>query len=105
MRRSTGRFVSTVSTDCRAVFACLGTFLAQRGFGRRALGRACWRTWRRRLDIGIDFSLAVYVHSPYTGLRRTGGVIVAVKAKRIELRAEQATLDRIQRAANVVHEQ
>jgi uncharacterized protein (DUF1778 family) len=30
---------------------------------------------------------------------------VAVKTKRIELRAEQATLDRIQRAANVVHEQ
>jgi len=30
---------------------------------------------------------------------------VAVKTKRIELRAEQATLDRIQRAANLVHEQ
>jgi uncharacterized protein (DUF1778 family) len=30
---------------------------------------------------------------------------VAAKTKRIELRAEQATLDRIQRAANVVHEQ
>jgi uncharacterized protein (DUF1778 family) len=30
---------------------------------------------------------------------------VAVKAKRFELRAEEATLDRIQRAANVVHEQ
>ncbi|KLO32003.1 DUF1778 domain-containing protein [Mycobacterium haemophilum] len=30
---------------------------------------------------------------------------MAVKTKRIELRAEQATLDRIQRAANVVHEQ
>jgi uncharacterized protein (DUF1778 family) len=29
---------------------------------------------------------------------------VAVKTKRIELRAEEATLDRIQRAANVVHE-
>ena len=30
---------------------------------------------------------------------------MAVKTKRIELRAEKATLDRIQRAANVVHEQ
>jgi len=30
---------------------------------------------------------------------------MAVKTKRIELRAEQATLDRIQRAANLVHEQ
>ena len=30
---------------------------------------------------------------------------MAIKAKRIEVRAEQATLDRIQRAANVVHEQ
>jgi uncharacterized protein (DUF1778 family) len=30
---------------------------------------------------------------------------VGVKAKRFELRAEEATLDRIQRAANVVHEQ
>ncbi|BCO37808.1 DUF1778 domain-containing protein [Mycobacterium heckeshornense] len=29
---------------------------------------------------------------------------MAVKAKRFELRAEEATLDRIQRAANVVHE-
>jgi uncharacterized protein (DUF1778 family) len=29
---------------------------------------------------------------------------VAVKTKRIELRAEEATLDRIQRAANIVHE-
>lgn len=34
-----------------------------------------------------------------------GGVAVAVKTKRIELRAEQAALDRIQRAANLVHEQ
>jgi uncharacterized protein (DUF1778 family) len=32
-------------------------------------------------------------------------VIVAIKAKRFELRAEEATLDHIQRAANVVHEQ
>jgi uncharacterized protein (DUF1778 family) len=30
---------------------------------------------------------------------------MAVKTKRIELRAEQETLDRIQRAASVVHEQ
>ena len=30
---------------------------------------------------------------------------MAVKSKRIELRAEEATLDRIQRAAGVVHEQ
>ena len=31
---------------------------------------------------------------------------MAIKTKRIELRAEQATfLDRIQRAANLVHEQ
>jgi uncharacterized protein (DUF1778 family) len=30
---------------------------------------------------------------------------VAVKARRIELRAEEATLDRIQRAASLVHEQ
>lgn len=30
---------------------------------------------------------------------------MAVKTKRIELRAEQAAVDRIQRAANVVHEQ
>ncbi len=30
---------------------------------------------------------------------------MAAKTKRIELRAEQATLERIQRAANVVHEQ
>jgi len=30
---------------------------------------------------------------------------VAIKAKRLEVRAEQATLDRIQQAANVVHEQ
>ncbi len=30
---------------------------------------------------------------------------MAVKTKRIELRAEKATLDRIQRAANLVHEQ
>jgi len=30
---------------------------------------------------------------------------VTVKTKRIELRAEQATLDRIHRAANLVHEQ
>ena len=29
---------------------------------------------------------------------------MAVKTKRIELRAEEATLDRIQRAANIVHE-
>jgi uncharacterized protein (DUF1778 family) len=32
-------------------------------------------------------------------------VIVAVKTKRIELRGEEATLDRIQHAANIVHEQ
>lgn len=30
---------------------------------------------------------------------------MAVKTRRIELRAEQATLDRIQHAANLVHEQ
>lgn len=30
---------------------------------------------------------------------------MAVKAKRFELRAEEATLDRIRRAANVEHEQ
>lgn len=30
---------------------------------------------------------------------------MAVKAKRFEFRAEEATLDRIQQAANVVHEQ
>jgi hypothetical protein len=36
-----GSFVSTVSTDCRAVFARLGTLLAQRGFGRQAPGRVC----------------------------------------------------------------
>jgi uncharacterized protein (DUF1778 family) len=30
---------------------------------------------------------------------------MAVKTKRIELRAEEATLERIQRAASVVHEQ
>jgi uncharacterized protein (DUF1778 family) len=30
---------------------------------------------------------------------------MAAKTKRIELRAEEATLDRIQRAASVVHEQ
>ena len=30
---------------------------------------------------------------------------MAVKAKRLEIRAEDATLDRIQRAASVVHEQ
>lgn len=30
---------------------------------------------------------------------------MAAKTKRFELRAEEATLDRIQRAANVVHEQ
>lgn len=30
---------------------------------------------------------------------------MAVKTKRLELRAEEATLARIQRAANVVHEQ
>ena len=30
---------------------------------------------------------------------------MAVKTKRFELRAEEATLDRIQQAANVVHEQ
>lgn len=30
---------------------------------------------------------------------------MAVKTKRIELRVEQVTLDRIQRAANLVHEQ
>ena len=30
---------------------------------------------------------------------------MAAKTKRIELRAEQETLDRIQRAANIVHEQ
>ena len=30
---------------------------------------------------------------------------MAVKAKRIEIRAEQATLDRIQQAASAVHEQ
>src|ERR1700723_2935773 len=52
-----------------------------------------------------DLGLAVYVHPPYTRLCRKGGAIVAVKTKRIELRAEEATLDRIQRAANVVHEQ
>jgi uncharacterized protein (DUF1778 family) len=54
----------------------------------------------------------MYVHSPYNKvidsceqrwLREDGGV--AVKTKRIEFRAEQATLDRIQRAANLVHEQ
>ena len=58
--------------------------------------------------------LAVYVHSPYNESDRQlraemteeeGGVAVAAKTKRIELRAEQATLDRIQRAANLVHEQ
>jgi uncharacterized protein (DUF1778 family) len=48
--------------------------------------------------------LAMYVHSPYNELKE-GGVAVAAKTKRIELRAEQATLDRIQRAANLVHEQ
>lgn len=30
---------------------------------------------------------------------------MAVKTKRIEIRAEEATLDRIQRAANLAHEQ
>lgn len=30
---------------------------------------------------------------------------MAVKTKRFELRAEEATLDRIQQAANIVHEQ
>ena len=30
---------------------------------------------------------------------------MALKAKRIEIRAEEATLDRIQQAANAVHEQ
>jgi hypothetical protein len=34
-----GWFASTLSTDCRAVFTCLGTLLAQRGFGRHAFGR------------------------------------------------------------------
>lgn len=55
-------------------------------------------------------ALVVYVHSPYNEVidsceQRERGVAVAVKTKRIELRAEQATLDRIQRAANLVHEQ
>ena len=31
--------MSTLSTVCRAVLACLGTLLAQRGFGCQALGR------------------------------------------------------------------
>jgi hypothetical protein len=35
------RFVSTLSTDCQAVSARLGTLLAQRGFGPQALGRVC----------------------------------------------------------------
>lgn len=38
---------------------------------------------------------------PCTGVIRT----LAVKAKRIEIRAEQATLVRIQQAASAVHEQ
>jgi hypothetical protein len=36
-----GLFVSTLSIDCRAASARLGTLLAQRGFGRQALGRVC----------------------------------------------------------------
>jgi hypothetical protein len=34
-----GPLVSTMSMECRAVFARLGTLLAQRGFGGQALGR------------------------------------------------------------------
>jgi uncharacterized protein (DUF1778 family) len=47
----------------------------------------------------------MYVHFPYTMVWVKEEVIVAIKAKRFELRAEEATLDHIQRAANVVHEQ
>ena len=36
-----GWFVSTLSTFCQAVFARLGTLLAQRGFGRQAFNRVC----------------------------------------------------------------
>jgi uncharacterized protein (DUF1778 family) len=45
----------------------------------------------------------MYGVCPYAGVREV--VAMAVKAKRIEIRAEEATLDRIQRAASAVHEQ
>jgi hypothetical protein len=36
-----GWFVSTLSMFCQAVFARLGSLLAQRGFGRQAFDRVC----------------------------------------------------------------
>jgi hypothetical protein len=36
-----GWFVSTLSTECRVVFARLGALLAKRGLGRQALDRVC----------------------------------------------------------------
>jgi uncharacterized protein (DUF1778 family) len=45
----------------------------------------------------------MYVFCPYNGAREV--LKMAVKAKRIEVRAEEATLDRIQQAASAVHEQ
>lgn len=60
----------------------------------------------RILAVGLVWlAVATYVHSPYVRVGQLGGSVVAVKTKRFELRAEEATLDRIQQAANVVHEQ
>lgn len=50
----------------------------------------------------------MYVQSSYNRGQRSPnkrGATVAARTKRIELRAEQTTLDRIQHAANLVHEQ
>lgn len=47
--------------------------------------------------------LDVYGFCPYDDGREV--LKMALKAKRIEIRAEEATLDRIQQAASAVHEQ
>jgi hypothetical protein len=70
-----GSFVSTVSTECRAVFACLGTLLAQRGFGRQAFGRVCGadlalRCQKRTIQLHVE-------PEPLTRTRGAGDVVQA----------------------------
>lgn len=63
------------------------------------------RNNRIRAVVLVWSAMEMYVHSPYVEVGQLGGSVVAVKTKRFELRAEEATLDRIQQAANIVHEQ
>ena len=70
-----GWFVSTLSTDCRAVSTRLGTLLAQRGFDRQAFGRVCGadlalRCQNRTIQLPVE-------PEPLTPTRGAGDVVQA----------------------------